>query len=115
MMPAPTVAEQEILALSVAHLTASQRRGELTAVEILRAYQARAREVDAATNCFTCLVPDAEAWARAADEHRERTGKLLGNLHGVPCTIKVGASFLPGHLSWALHPSDSSGWRLISA
>ena len=54
-----TMQDADILRLPITRLVAAQARGELTAARILAAYVRRAREVDAACNCFTCWVPEA--------------------------------------------------------
>lgn len=78
----------EILGLSVPKLAAALRSGKLTAVEVMKAYKARAQEVHHACNAVIAWCEDAEERARQADEHFKSTGKVFGPLHGVPCTIK---------------------------
>ena len=57
-------------------------------METLAAYKERAEEVNYACNALTCWVAEAEDLAKEADAHLARTGKTLGPLHGVPCTVK---------------------------
>ena len=77
-----------LLELSASELVSAQLRGELSAVQILAAYKRRAAEVHAAANCLTCWVPDAELAAEACDAYLALHGAPIGNLHGVPCTVK---------------------------
>ena len=89
-MAASSTSEHDLnlLSLPITHLIAAQMRGEVTAVEIVECYLRRAEQIHTATNCFTCWVPEALDEAARADLYREETGKLLGCLHGIPCTIK---------------------------
>ena len=57
-------------------------------METLQAYKERAEEVHFATNALTCWIDEAEDQAKEADAYLARTGKTLGPLHGVPCTVK---------------------------
>ena len=87
-MPHTTLPDSKLLTLPIAHLIDAQVRGEVTAVEIVQCYLRRAEQIQAATNCFTCWVPDALEEAARADRYLEATGKTLGCLHGIPCTVK---------------------------
>ncbi|CAK9100681.1 unnamed protein product [Durusdinium trenchii] len=77
-----------ILELSVEELAAALAKGQISALEVLKTYQARAELIHHACNAVAFWIPDAEARAREADEHLQRTGKVLGPLHGVPFTVK---------------------------
>jgi Asp-tRNA(Asn)/Glu-tRNA(Gln) amidotransferase A subunit family amidase len=64
------------------------RDGRLSSEELVEAYLARIREVDAQVQAWTFLDQDyALAQARAADELR-LSGQPIGALHGVPVGIK---------------------------
>ncbi|MDA0339415.1 MAG: amidase family protein, partial [Proteobacteria bacterium] len=80
--------DEKLLSLPITHLVQAQIRGDVSAVEIVQCYLRRAEHIHAATNCFTCWVPEALDDARHCDEYLEETGKTLGRLHGIPCTIK---------------------------
>lgn len=82
------LSDEELLNLPITHLVACQIRGEVTAVEIVECYLRRAEQIHAATNCFTCMVPDALDAARRCDRYLKESGRTLGRLHGIPCTIK---------------------------
>lgn len=77
-----------ILELSTVALAAALQQGRFSAVEVMRTYLARAKEINAACNAITKWIDDAEIAAERADEHFRRTGNVLGPLHGVPFTIK---------------------------
>jgi fatty acid amide hydrolase len=62
--------------------------GQCCSVEVVEAFIARIRAVDGKLNAVVVpLFDQARADAKAADE-RQRRGKPLGPLHGVPVTIK---------------------------
>jgi Asp-tRNA(Asn)/Glu-tRNA(Gln) amidotransferase A subunit family amidase len=64
------------------------REGALSAEELVQAYLARIREVEAQVQAWAFLDPDyALAQARAADQSR-LSGQITGPLHGVPVGIK---------------------------
>jgi Asp-tRNA(Asn)/Glu-tRNA(Gln) amidotransferase A subunit family amidase len=64
------------------------RDGALSSEELMQAYLARIREVDAQVQAWAFLDPDyALAQARAADELR-LSGQPIGSLNGVPVGIK---------------------------
>lgn len=77
-----------ILKLSLEELVTALAKGHLTSSEVLKAYRARAELIHHACNAVACWIPDAEQGAREADEHLQRTGQVLGPLHGVPFTVK---------------------------
>jgi Asp-tRNA(Asn)/Glu-tRNA(Gln) amidotransferase A subunit family amidase len=82
------LADEKLLTMPITHLVQAQIRGEVSAVEIVQCYLRRAEQINEATNCFTCWVPEALDEARRCDRHLAETGKPLGRLHGIPCTIK---------------------------
>lgn len=77
-----------VLKLSLEELVRALAKGQLTSLEVLRAYRARAEVIHRACNAVAFWIPDAEARAKQADEHLQRTGEVLGPLHGVPFTVK---------------------------
>lgn len=77
-----------ILKLSLEELVTALAKGHLTSSEVLKAYRARAELIHHACNAVACWIPEAEQGAREADEHLQRTGQVLGPLHGVPFTVK---------------------------
>jgi amidase len=88
--------------LKIVDLTATQLRDAIaqrryTAVQVAKAYCKAAAVAQQVTNCTTDLF-QAEALKRASwlDAEMERTGKVVGPLHGVPVSIKVSHE---GHLS----------------
>src|SRR5918999_4466196 len=64
------------------------RDGVLSSAQLIEAYLARIREVDAQVQAWTILDEDyALAQARALDELR-LSGQAIGPLHGVPVAVK---------------------------
>lgn len=84
----PPFSDEQILALSVRELALAIRCRTVSAARVLQAFRRRAEIVDAACNAVTCYVEEAARWAAEADEHLQRTGQVLGPLHGVPFSIK---------------------------
>jgi fatty acid amide hydrolase len=80
--------DETLLSMPITHLVAAQVRGDVSAVQIVECYLRRAEKIHAATNCFTCWVPEALDEARRCDRYLKDSGRTLGRLHGVPCTIK---------------------------
>jgi len=75
---------------SIAELQAAMETGELTALELTRAYSDRIRTLDwdgPTVNSVIELNPDAEAIAQALDTERAR-GQVRGPLHGIPILLK---------------------------
>ncbi|MBD3940409.1 amidase [Microbacterium sp. NEAU-LLC] len=77
---------------TIAQLRASLEAGEVTAVELLDAYEARIAAYDApgtstALNAVVVPNPDARAEAEASDRRRAE-GRTLGPLDGIPYTAK---------------------------
>jgi aspartyl-tRNA(Asn)/glutamyl-tRNA(Gln) amidotransferase subunit A len=67
----------EVWTLGVEELVAAIRAGELSSVEVVEAFAARAREVDVVVNCFIALDEGAVERAAARERAAER-GPLLG-------------------------------------
>ncbi|CAE7674946.1 faah-1 [Symbiodinium pilosum] len=79
---------ESILALDIEELAAAIRDRRFSAQSVLHAYRARAEAVHQACNAVAFWLPTAEQEARKADEHLQRTGAVLGPLHGIPFTVK---------------------------
>ncbi|XP_050402848.1 vitamin D3 hydroxylase-associated protein [Patella vulgata] len=70
--------------LSITQLQSKLQNGELKAIDVLRAYQYKALEVNDKTNCIVEPIKEAEVWARELDNQTGPKGKL----HGIPISIK---------------------------
>jgi amidase len=84
-----TEEEIKITNLTAKELIKLQKSGELTAVEIYKAFSKRGALAHIFTNCAMQLFFD-EGLARAAelDKYREEHNDLVGPLHGIPITLK---------------------------
>ncbi|XP_035669382.1 fatty-acid amide hydrolase 1-like [Branchiostoma floridae] len=81
----PTAARRRaILSLSLPQLTQQLRDGQLSAVQVLQAFQEKATVVNDELNCLTEPIPDASERAQNLDA----ADRPLGLLHGVPVSIK---------------------------
>ncbi|KAL2841043.1 amidase signature domain-containing protein [Aspergillus pseudoustus] len=61
----------------------------ITSTELVTAFCKRAALAHQLTNCLTeILFDEATARAKVLDEHRKRTGRTVGPLHGLPITFK---------------------------
>lgn len=70
-------------------LVAKLATGQLSSLAVTSAFLQRAGLASELTNCATELLPDrALARAKYLDEHRARTGKPIGPLHGLPISVK---------------------------
>ncbi|KAK7508159.1 hypothetical protein BaRGS_00000398 [Batillaria attramentaria] len=85
--------EEAIVSLSMKDLQQKLRKGELTAVEVLRAYQRKALKAHAELNCLTEPIWEAEAIAVELDLLRPNQRKPL---HGIPVSVKD-SLFLEGY------------------
>lgn len=74
---------KKITDLDIGKLLEQLQKGQLTALEVLRAYQIKAIEVHKKTNCLVEPIVEAEEWARELDQRQHR-----GPLHGLPISIK---------------------------
>lgn len=81
--------ELEIVRLDATDLRDALAARKCTAVVVVGAYLKAAGIVHGATNCLMDYFPE-EALSRAKelDEILERTGKVVGPLHGLPISIK---------------------------
>ncbi|XP_076440673.1 fatty-acid amide hydrolase 1-like isoform X3 [Babylonia areolata] len=82
-----------IVSLGMDDLKAKLQKGELKAVEVLRAYQRKALEVNDQLNCITEPIVEAEAMAKQLDQLRP---EQRGPLHGIPVSIKE-SIFIKGY------------------
>ena len=69
-------------------LTKAYRSGEASPVEVTRASLERVRAVDAVVNAFVWVDEDGALDQARASEARWRAGEPLGDLDGVPVTVK---------------------------
>ena len=75
---------------TIAELREALNAGEVTAVELVERYLERIETYDQngiKLNALVELNPNALAEAAASDERR-KSGKQLGNLDGIPFTVK---------------------------
>jgi Asp-tRNA(Asn)/Glu-tRNA(Gln) amidotransferase A subunit family amidase len=72
---------------SACSLVERMRRGELAAVETMRAYLERIAALEPKVRAFAHLDPGAALAAERADETRA-SGAALGPLHGLPVAVK---------------------------
>ncbi|MBV8617047.1 MAG: amidase, partial [Acetobacteraceae bacterium] len=73
--------------LSAEEMLALYARQALSPVEVIQAVEARVARLDACVSAFVAVNPHALEAARES-EARWRTGRPLGLLDGVPCTVK---------------------------
>jgi amidase len=80
----------DLIEVTIAELQARMASGKLTALELVKQYQARINSIDThgpKVNSVLELNPDAEEIAHALDEERRKHGPR-GPLHGIPLLIK---------------------------
>ena len=99
--------EREIVTQDATSLVESMRARRYTAVEVTKAFCRVAVAAQQVTNCLTEVFFE-EAFKRAAelDEYLERTGEVVGPLHGLPVSIKdhvlvKGHDTSTGYVAWA--------------
>ncbi|KAK4704909.1 hypothetical protein P7C70_g1294, partial [Phenoliferia sp. Uapishka_3] len=79
----------EIISSSAPQLVGGIKTHKWTSTQVLVVYIKRSLAVNEQTNAITEVVyAEALERARSLDEEFERTGKLVGPLHGVPCSFK---------------------------
>jgi aspartyl-tRNA(Asn)/glutamyl-tRNA(Gln) amidotransferase subunit A len=78
----------DVLSLPVAELNARYRSKELSPVEVVERHLQRAGIVDKEFTTFQLLTPDIARDQARASEARWRAGTPIGELDGVPVTIK---------------------------
>lgn len=78
---------EDICFISATQLLRAIRERELSAQEVVAAYQERQETVNPRLNAVTVVAEDALEQARLADKKQAR-GEQLGPLHGLPFTVK---------------------------
>ncbi|PIA96048.1 putative amidase [Cercospora beticola] len=97
-----------LLETDLQDLSAGLEAGLFTSVDLVRAYTARALEVNGTLNVVTELNPEAEAIAATLDAQR-KNGTVLGPLHGIPILIK-------NNIATADQMNNTAGsWSLLGA
>ncbi|XP_041359125.1 vitamin D3 hydroxylase-associated protein-like isoform X2 [Gigantopelta aegis] len=79
-----SVHRDKILELSLAELQQKLQSGELTAMEVLRAYQSKAMQMNEHLNCVVEPIWEAQALATECDLESKKKGPL----HGIPISLK---------------------------
>ncbi|KAL8292509.1 hypothetical protein RQP46_001121 [Phenoliferia psychrophenolica] len=88
VLPVPRLAGA-IITSSVPELVDGIKTRRWTATQVLLVYIKQTLAVNSRTNAVTePMFEEALAMARQLDEDFERTGEIVGPLHGVPCSIK---------------------------
>ncbi|KAK4244361.1 amidase signature domain-containing protein [Corynascus novoguineensis] len=114
-----TAEEKEITGtLSAAALLDKMAKGQLTAVQVTKAFCHRATIAHQLTNCLSEVVfNQAIADAEALDAAYERDGKVVGPLHGLPVSLKdqfrvQGTDTSLGYVGWLgkKETADSESW-----
>lgn len=84
-----TEAEFKITDSSATDLLPKIAKGELTAVEVFKAYAKRATICHQFTNCaMELFVDEGLERAKFLDEYYAKNGKTIGPLHGLPISLK---------------------------
>ncbi len=78
---------EEICFSTATQLIRAIHARELSAQEVVAAFQARIETVNARLNAVTVAAEDAQEQAKLADE-KQAQGEQLGPLHGLPFTVK---------------------------
>jgi Asp-tRNA(Asn)/Glu-tRNA(Gln) amidotransferase A subunit family amidase len=78
----------DIFSISTNELVAKTRSGDISSVEVCKAYLERVKKYEKDVKAWSCLDKKILLEkAEEADEHR-KSGKPLGSLHGLPIAIK---------------------------
>ncbi|OCF32140.1 hypothetical protein I316_06296 [Kwoniella heveanensis BCC8398] len=95
----------EVVELDATDLAQAIAKKTYTSTQVIEAYLLSAALAHSATNCLAWFFPE-EALERARwlDEQLEKTGELVGPLHGVPISVKdfimvKGISQTSGHIA----------------
>ncbi|RDW87467.1 amidase-7 [Coleophoma crateriformis] len=101
-----TADEIKITESTVEVLAVQLEKGEISAVEVTKAFLRRAGLAQKVTNCITELLPErALQRAKELDEFLKTNGKPVGPLHGIPISVKEhvmmkGLDINAGFISW---------------
>ncbi|KAJ3324186.1 hypothetical protein HDU93_002855 [Gonapodya sp. JEL0774] len=101
--------------MDAAALAAEIASGTFTSLEVTEAFILRAIIAQVYTNCLTeILFQDAIQQAKQLDEYYQSTGKTIGPLHGVPCSVKdqcnvKGYDSSLGYIAWCEEPKTEDG------
>lgn len=101
-----TAEEIAITESSAVDLVAKMAQGQLTSVAVTTAFCKRAALATQLTNCTLEFFPEmALARAKELDESFQKTGKVVGSLHGLPISLKdqfriKGLETSMGYVSW---------------
>ncbi|KAG9014094.1 hypothetical protein FRB90_005577 [Tulasnella sp. 427] len=102
-----TETERTIVHLDATAITAAIRDRKYTAVQVLIAFCKVTVAAQDTTNCITeIFFEEGLARARELDEHLQKTGEVVGPLHGLPVSIKdhillKGHDTSTGYITWA--------------
>ncbi|KAJ7887502.1 general amidase [Mycena olivaceomarginata] len=98
--------DREITESSVAGLLSNLASSKWSSVQVTTSFYKRAIVAHQLTNCLTeIFVPRSLARARELDEYLEKTGTVVGALHGLPISLKDQISIKNiestiGYVSW---------------
>src|SRR5690242_15574881 len=82
-----SMADNDPALLNAEDMLAAYARGQLSPVEVLQAVTERVARLNPSLNAFAVLNPDA-LHAAGESASRWRSGRPIGPLDGVPCTVK---------------------------
>ncbi|KAJ5675544.1 hypothetical protein N7462_008441 [Penicillium macrosclerotiorum] len=105
---------------SAAQLLAKLAAGHITSLAVTTAFCKRAAIAQQATSCLTeTFFPQALDRARFLDEYREREGKPIGPLHGLPVSLKdsfcvEGIQSTVGYVSFLNHEPAKTNSSLVA-
>ncbi|KAH9224505.1 acetamidase-like protein [Leptodontidium sp. 2 PMI_412] len=84
-----TAEELEIIEGDAEEILLKIREKKWTSLAVTKAFCKASIVAQQLTNCLTeILFPEAIARAKSLDEHLEKTGKVIGPLHGLPISLK---------------------------
>jgi len=90
----------ELCTQGAAELAAMIRERRVTSVEVVEAYLARIRDVNASVNAVTATLADSALPAAMAVDRAVKAGQPLGPLAGVPFSIKENVDVAGSATSW---------------
>ncbi|KAJ7631192.1 general amidase [Roridomyces roridus] len=104
----------EITESQVPALISQLAEGKWSAVQVTTSFYKRAIIAQQLTNCLTEIFVDrALSRAKELDEHLEKTGTVVGPLHGLPISLKdqisiKGIDSTMGYVSWIGKPAEKN-------